>query len=192
MRGLTAPLARDCEVTLIPSGDRAVMPAGTEVRVLQTLGGNVTVQGMYGELMRIDEKDVDALGEAYAAAQPATPAKAEAGAPEGAATDGAFDEQQIWEQLRTVYDPEIPVNIVELGLVYECKSTLLPEGGHRVDIRMTVTAPGCGMGPVLQEDVRRKVLSVPGVKDADVQLVWEPPWDQSRMTDVARLQLGWM
>ena len=187
MRGLMTPLARDCEVTLIPSGERAQVPAGTEVRVLQTLGGNVTVQGDYGQLMRIDEKDVDALGESYAAEHKPAPA------PEQALSEGgAFDEERIWEQLRTVYDPEIPVNIVELGLVYECKATPLPEGGHRVEIQMTVTAPGCGMGPVLVEDVRSKVSGVPGVKEADVQLVWEPPWDQSRMSDVARLQLGWM
>jgi probable FeS assembly SUF system protein SufT len=185
MRGLMTPLARDCEVTMIPSGERVTVPAGTEVRVLQTLGGNVTVQGDYGQLMRIDEKDVDVLGADYVAQNP----KSESQAP---APEGAFDEERIWEQLRTVYDPEIPVNIVELGLVYQCKATPLPEGGQRVEIHMTVTAPGCGMGPVLVEDVRSKVQSVPGVKEADVQLVWEPPWDQSRMSDVARLQLGWM
>ncbi len=187
MRGQMTPLARDCEVTLIPSGERAQVPAGTEVRVLQTLGGNVTVQGDYGQLMRIDEKDVDALGEDYVAEHKPAPAPGEAPA-EG----GAFDEERVWEQLRTVYDPEIPVNIVELGLVYECKAMPLPEGGHRVEIQMTVTAPGCGMGPVLVEDVRRKVSDLPGVKEADVQLVWDPPWDQGRMSDVARLQLGWM
>jgi probable FeS assembly SUF system protein SufT len=186
MRGMTTLLTRDCEVTMIPSGERVKVPAGTEVRVLQTLGGNVTVQGDYGQLMRIDERDVDALGEEYAARQP------EKEEPARAAEDGAFDEERVWEQLRTVYDPEIPVNIVELGLVYTCQATPLPEGGHRVRIEMTVTAPGCGMGPVLVEDVRRKVREVPGVKEADVELVWEPPWDQSRMSDVARLQLGWM
>jgi probable FeS assembly SUF system protein SufT len=145
------------------------------------------VQGDYGQLMRIDEKDVDALGEDYVAEHKPAPAPGEAPA-EG----GAFDEERVWEQLRTVYDPEIPVNIVELGLVYECKAMPLPEGGHRVEIQMTVTAPGCGMGPVLVEDVRRKVSGLPGVKEADVQLVWDPPWDQGRMSDVARLQLGWM
>jgi probable FeS assembly SUF system protein SufT len=178
------PLARDCEVTMIPSGERVTVPAGTEVRVLQTLGGNVTVQGDYGQLMRIDEKDSDALGADYVAQNPKTGSQAPA--------DGSFDEERVWEQLRTVYDPEIPVNIVELGLVYVCKATPLPEGGQRVEIHMTVTAPGCGMGPVLVEDVRGKVRDVPGVKEVDVQLVWEPPWDQSRMSDVARLQLGWM
>ncbi|QRN95688.1 putative Fe-S cluster assembly protein SufT [Archangium violaceum] len=186
MRGLLTPLARDCEVTMIPSGERVMVPAGTEVRVLQTLGGNVTVQGDYGQLMRIDEKDADALGADYVAQNP-KPAESEAPAEEG-----AFDEERVWEQLRTVYDPEIPVNIVELGLVYQCKATPLPEGGQRVEIQMTVTAPGCGMGPVLVDDVRRKVQDVPGVKEANVELVWEPPWDQSRMSDVARLQLGWM
>lgn len=186
MRGLQTPLARDCEVTMIPSGERVLMPAGTEVRVLQTLGGNVTVQGDYGQLMRIDEKDAEVLGADYLA-QNQKPEPAEA-----PVAEGTFDEEQVWEQLRTVYDPEIPVNIVELGLVYTCKATPLPEGGQRVEIQMTVTAPGCGMGPVLVEDVRNKVRGVPGVKEAEVELVWEPPWDQSRMSDVARLQLGWM
>jgi len=191
MRGLMTPLARDCEVTMIPSGERVMVPAGTEVRVLQTLGGNVTVQGDYGQLMRIDEKDADALGADYLARN-AKPAEPREPAPAAEGAEGSFDEERIWEQLRTVYDPEIPVNIVELGLVYQCKATPLPEGGVRVEIQMTVTAPGCGMGPVLVEDVRSKVRGVPGVKEADVQLVWEPPWDQSRMSDVARLELGWM
>ncbi|HVG59085.1 MAG TPA: putative Fe-S cluster assembly protein SufT [Hyalangium sp.] len=184
MRGLVV-LERECEATLIPSGDRIMIPAGTDLRVMQTLGGNVTVQSVSnGQLLRIDAKDAAVLGEEYAQ---------EAKAPEAPpAADGEFDEGRVWEQLRTVYDPEIPVNIVELGLVYQCKATQLPEGGHRVDIQMTVTAPGCGMGPVLQEDVRKKVSGVPGVKEAHVELVWEPPWDQSRMSDVARLELGWM
>jgi probable FeS assembly SUF system protein SufT len=184
MRGLQTPLARDCEVTMIPSGERVVVPAGTEVRVLQTLGGNVTVQGDYGQLMRIDEKDVEVLGEDYQK-QNEKPAEEQP-------QSGEFDPESVWEQLRTVYDPEIPVNIVELGLVYECKSTPLPEGGNKVEIQMTVTAPGCGMGPVLVDDVRRKVSGLPGVAEADVQLVWDPPWDQSRMSDAARLELGWM
>jgi probable FeS assembly SUF system protein SufT len=184
MRGLVV-IDRECEATLIPSGDRVVIPAGTDLRVMQTLGGNVTVQSeSTGQLLRIDAKDAAVLGEEYA--RPAA-----APAPEPAA-DGTFDEARVWEQLRTVYDPEIPVNIVELGLVYQCTATPLPEGGHRVDIQMTVTAPGCGMGPVLVEDVRRKVASVPGVKEAHVELVWEPAWDQSRMSEVARLELGWM
>ncbi len=184
MRGLVV-LERECEATLIPSGDRVMIPAGTDLRVMQTLGGNVTVQAVSnGQLLRIDAKDAAVLGEEYVEKPKDSPAPPPA--------DGAFDEERVWEQLRTVYDPEIPVNMVELGLVYQCGASPLPEGGHRVDIQMTVTAPGCGMGPVLQEDVRRKVLTVPGVKEAHVELVWEPPWDQSRMSDVARLELGWM
>jgi probable FeS assembly SUF system protein SufT len=184
MRGLVV-IDRECEATLIPSGDRVMIPAGTDLRVMQTLGGNVTVQSeSTGQLLRIDAKDAAVLGEEYVQA-------AKALEPQPAA-DGSFNEEQVWTQLRTVYDPEIPVNIVELGLVYQCKAEPLPDGGHRVDIQMTVTAPGCGMGPVLVEDVRRKVASVPGVKEAHVELVWEPPWDQSRMSEVARLELGWM
>jgi len=187
MRGLVV-LERECEATLIPSGERTVIPAGTDLRVMQTLGGNVTVQAVSnGQLLRVDARHAAVLGEEYAPS--AEPAADAAGA---TAADAPYDEARVWEQLRTVYDPEIPVNIVELGLVYQCQATPLPEGGQRVDIQMTVTAPGCGMGPVLQDDVRRKVLSVPGVRQANVELVWEPPWDQSRMSEVARLELGWM
>ncbi|NBD07632.1 MULTISPECIES: putative Fe-S cluster assembly protein SufT [Corallococcus] len=183
MRGAMTVIERDVDAMLIPSGDKVLLPAGSELTVVQTLGGNVTVQDPYGQLFRIDEKNADVLGEDYAA-------KAKAPAPD--APLGEFHEEQVWEQLRTVYDPEIPVNIVELGLVYTCKATPLEEGGQRVDIEMTLTAPGCGMGQVLVEDVRSKVSAVPGVKEAHVELVWEPQWDQGRMSDVARLQLGWM
>ena len=101
-------------------------------------------------------------------------------------------EEDVIEVLREVFDPEIPVNIVDLGLVYECETTAMEGGGHKVAVKMSMTAPGCGMGDVLKEDARRKILTVPGVKEADVQVVWEPPWDQSRMSEAARLQLGWM
>jgi len=106
--------------------------------------------------------------------------------------DGPFEEEKVWEQLRTVFDPEIPVNVVELGLIYRCEATELPDGGHRVEIDMSMTAPGCGMADVIQEDVRRKVRSAPGVREVNVRIVWDPPWDASRMSDAARLQLGWM
>lgn len=183
MRGAMTVIERDVDAMLIPSGDRISLPAGSELTVVQTLGGNVTVQDPYGQLFRIDEKNASVLGEDYAA-------KAKDAAPD--VTPGEFSEEQVWEQLRTVYDPEIPVNIVELGLVYTCKVTPLEEGGQRVSIEMTLTAPGCGMGQVLVEDVRQKVSSVPGVKETEVELVWEPQWDQGRMSDVAKLQLGWM
>ena len=183
MRGAMTVIERDVDAMLIPSGDRISLPAGSELTVVQTLGGNVTVQDPYGQLFRIDEKNASVLGEDYAA---------KAKAPDADVTPGEFSEEQVWEQLRTVYDPEIPVNIVELGLVYTCKATPLEEGGQRVDIEMTLTAPGCGMGQVLVEDVRSKVSALPGVKEAHVELVWEPQWDQGRMSEVAKLQLGWM
>lgn len=179
-------LKRDTEATQIPSGYHITLPAGSTVTVTQTLGGHFTVITEGGTMVRIADKDADSLGEEYvqAAAQAQQAAKANA--------EGPFDPEQVWEQLRTVFDPEIPVNIVDLGLVYACEAKDLPEGGKRLEIKMTMTAPGCGMGGVLKEDVHRKVLTVSGVREADVEVVWEPPWDQSRMSDAARLQLGWM
>lgn len=179
------PLKRDCEATQIPSGYHVILPAGSQVTVTQTLGGNFTVITEGGTLARIAARDAEALGEPYAAQAAAALEQAQANA------QGPFSLDNVWEQLRAVFDPEIPVNIVELGLVYECKATPVPEGGHRVDIQMTMTAPGCGMGDVIRDDVYRKVLAVPGVREANVEIVWEPPWDQSRMSEAARLQLGW-
>jgi probable FeS assembly SUF system protein SufT len=175
---MMAVLEREVPATIIPSGDRVSLPAGAELRVMQTLGGNITVQDPYGQLFRIDEKDGGALGEEYAPKQKETTGPAE------------FNEEHVWEQLRTVYDPEIPVNIVELGLVYACKSETLPEGGQRVDIQMTLTAPGCGMGEILVADVKEKVERIPTVREADVELTFDPPWNQSMMSEAARLQTG--
>lgn len=171
-------LTRECAATQIPSGTRVVLPAGTRVSIAQTLGGQFTVTTDAGALLRIDDQDADALGLRSAAAAPAA--------------EGPFEEERVWDQLRTVFDPEIPVNLVDLGLIYQCQAAPLPEGGQRVEIKMSMTAPGCGMGDVLKEDVRRKVASVPGVKEVEVEVVWDPPWDASRMSDAARLQLGWM
>ena len=172
-------LARDCEATRIPSGSSVVLPAGTRVTIAQTLGGHFTVTTEDGSLLRIADRDADALG-APAAAAPAP------------IVEGPFEEERVWEQLRTVFDPEIPVNLVDLGLIYRCEAVPLPDGGQRVEIAMSMTAPGCGMGDVLKEDVRRKVQSVPGVREVEVEVVWDPPWDASRMSEAARLQLGWM
>jgi probable FeS assembly SUF system protein SufT len=174
-------LARDCQATQIPSGSKVLLPAGAGVTITQSLGGQFTVTTDEGGLYRIDDQDADALGERPAAAAAPAPM-----------TEGPFEEEQVWEQLRTVFDPEIPVNLVDLGLIYRCEAVPLPEGGHRVEIAMSMTAPGCGMGDVLKEDVRRKVQSVPGVREVQVEVVWDPPWDASRMSDAARLQLGWM
>ena len=174
---------RDVEVMQVPSGFRATLPQGTPLVVQQTLGGQFTAMTAMGGLVRIDGKDADALGPEYV--EEARRFEAE----RAAASAGAFDEEKIWDALRQVYDPEIPASIVDLGLVYVVSAQPL-EDGHRVTVRMTLTAPACGIGPVLVEDVRRQVLAVPGVKDADVELVFDPPWDPSRMSEAARLQLG--
>jgi probable FeS assembly SUF system protein SufT len=178
-RGSPITLARDCEATRIPSGSAVVLPAGTRVTITQSLGGHFTVTTEDGALLRIADKDGDALGERA----PAMPAPM---------TEGPFEQERVWEELRTVFDPEIPVNLVDLGLIYRCDAVPLPDGSYRVEIAMSMTAPGCGMGDVLKEDVRRKVQSVPGVREVQVDVVWDPPWDASRMSDAARLQLGWM
>jgi probable FeS assembly SUF system protein SufT len=172
-------LPRDCPATRIPSGEPALLPAGAEVQIMQSLGDHFTVTTGEGGLFRIAGKDADALG-------------LEPSAPVASASEGPFEEQRVWDELRTVFDPEIPVNLVDLGLIYACRALPLPEGGRRVEIEMSMTAPGCGMGDVLKEDVRRKVQAVPGVREVSVEVVWDPPWDPSRMSDAARLQLGWM
>ncbi len=176
---------RDVEVLQVPSGYRVLLPKGSWIVVQQALGGQFTVMTETGGLARVDGKDADALGPEYEA-------EARKAAEErSAAAEGPFDEQKVWEALGQVYDPEIPASIVELGLVYLVVAEPV-EGGHKVTVRMTLTAPACGIGPVLVEDVRRAVLGVPGVKDADVELVFDPPWDPSRMSEAAKLQLGFM
>jgi probable FeS assembly SUF system protein SufT len=176
---------RDVPALQVPSGDRVLLPAGTWLVVQQTLGGQFTAMTEMGGLVRIEGQDADALGPVYEEeARRVTAARA-------VRAEGPFDEAQVWESLKDVYDPEIPSNIVELGLVYNVASEPV-DGGHRVLVHMTLTAPGCGIGPVLVDDVRRKVLGVPGVKETDVELVFDPPWDPSRMSEAARLQLGLM
>ncbi len=176
---------RDVEAMLVPSGERILFPAGTWLVVQQSLGGQFTVMTDMGALARIDGTDADALGpELVEEARRFEEARA-------ASAEGPFDEQRLWEALGTVYDPEIPASIVELGLVYGM-TTEPVDGGHKVHVQMTLTAPGCGIGPVLVDDVRRKLLGTPGVKDAEVELVFDPPWDPSRMSEAARLQLGFL
>jgi len=174
-------LAREIEVVEIPAGTRAVLPAGAHVLVTQTLGGNYTVMTVDGALYRVDRKDADALGHEV------MPEDARLAAPAG---DGPVDEALVWDQLRTVYDPEIPVNIVDLGLVYRMDIVPLPQGGNRIDVEMTMTAPGCGMGEFLKADAEEKLHAVPGVREVRVEIVWEPAWDRDRMSEAARLQLG--
>lgn len=174
-------LARDVVATQIPSGDKQTLPQNARVFLHQTLGGSYTVQTDFG-LFRIDGRDGDALGEQVAAAAVAAPTLA----------DGAPDPEAIWAQLRQVYDPEIPVNIVDLGLVYtmEVVKVTAPETGYRVDVAMTLTAPGCGMGPAIAEDAKGKILLVPGVSAADVRITWEPPWNQQMISEEGKMKLG--
>lgn len=172
-------LARDVEAAIIPVGERVTLKQGEQAYITQTLGGSYTVI-VNGNMFRIEGKDADALG-FEAAAKPAST---------GAPVTQEHLEKEIWNQLRSCYDPEIPVNIVDLGLIYDCHLTPLATGGHRVDVKMTLTAPGCGMGPMLAQDVQNKVLNLEGVEDVAVELVWDPPWNQGMMTEQAKLQLG--
>jgi len=181
-QGETITLARDCVAVQIPAGVKTVLEKGTKAWLTQSLGGSFTLQTQDGYLVRVDGKDADAIGQ-----------EAEAGETESddASLSREDVEKRVWEELRTVYDPEIPVNIVDLGLVYDCKVHQLgEEGGYKVDITMTLTAPGCGMGDVLRNDAEAKVSSVRGVTVADVQLVIDPPWNPTLMSESARLQLG--
>jgi len=175
-------LTRDVDAIAIPAGDKVQLEAGTPVGIAQRLGGNYTVFSPRG-LVRIEGKDADALGMQVETA-PETPV---------ASADGTVNEDAIWEQMKQCYDPEIPVNIVDLGLIYDCKVSPAEGGeGHKVEVKMTLTAPGCGMGQVLADDVRQRVEGVPGVTEAIVDIVWEPQWNQGMMTEAARLQLGLM
>ena len=176
----TVALTRDVIGTLIPAGTKVELPAGTDATITQALGGSYTVQ-VDGHLFRIEGKDADALGK-----EPVTGPEV----PENA-TDADL-EKAVWDQLRTCYDPEIPINIVELGLIYECGLDHLPDGRRKAVIRMTLTAPGCGMGDILVADAKAKVLQIAGVVEADIQLVFDPPWTQDRMSEAARLQSGLM
>ena len=173
-------LSREIDAIIIPHGSSTKMPKGTRVKVLQELGGSVTVTTEYGGLYRVDPDNLDALG---------MEAKVPAAGPE-AAGDKPLDER-VWDVLRTCYDPEIPVNIVELGLVYDCRlSEPDPAGKREASIQMTLTAPGCGMGDVLAEDVRKRLEKLPEIGTAKVEVVFDPPWNQGMMSEAARLQLG--
>lgn len=172
------PLTRDVEAIRIPMGDALTLPAGSEVMITQALGGSFTVLvANQSGLFRIKGADGDALGREVAAG--------------GAATDGPFDEAQVWAQLRECYDPEIPVNIVDLGLIYSVEVGDDAGGrGKSVGVKMTLTAPGCGMGPSLAADAEQRILTVAGVASANVQLVWDPPWSPDRISPGGREKLG--
>ncbi len=171
-------LRRDITAIQIPDGNRVKLTEGTAVVITQALGGSYTVMTDWGQMLRVDEKDVDALGK-------------EASAKADEADEGTLEER-IWARMRKCYDPEIPVNIVELGLVYDCTLKEREDGDNDVFIKMTLTAPGCGMGDVLAQDVQRQTEELPGVASVDVELVFDPQWDMEMMSEAARLQLGMM
>jgi probable FeS assembly SUF system protein SufT len=169
---------RDCEVVMIPAGDEVTIPAGTVGYITQALGGSFTVF-VDGNLFRVAGVDADAIGK-----EPVMPPEL----PENATEDDF--EALIWNQLKTCYDPEIPVNIVDLGLIYRCEMERNELGERIVSVAMTLTAPGCGMGDILVDDVRSKLQLIPTINQVDVELTFDPPWNQSMMSEVARLETG--
>ncbi|MFA7521356.1 MAG: putative Fe-S cluster assembly protein SufT [Halothiobacillaceae bacterium] len=171
-------LNRDVVCTMVPSGQRVLASKGTPVEIMQALGGSFTVRAR-GHMLRIEGKDADALGK-EPPPQPKLP-------------DNASDEEveaMVWEQLRGVYDPEIPINIVDLGLIYKVKVETLPVAGRRVEVDMTLTAAGCGMGGVIASDAHQQIMQIPTVEEAAVELVFDPPWNREMMSDEARLATG--
>jgi probable FeS assembly SUF system protein SufT len=171
-------LTEEVSATVIPAGDVVTLPAGTEVFIVQTLGGNVTVRTDRG-LYRIARESVHSIG-----------GYTHQGEAPGAATGGDFSEQAVWDALKTCFDPEIPVNIVDLGLIYDLAIESTPTGGQAIDVKMTLTAPGCGMGPVIAEDARQKIAALPTVERATVHIVWDPQWTPQMISETGRKALG--
>jgi probable FeS assembly SUF system protein SufT len=169
-------ISRDCPATLIPAGDSVVLPEGQMVEVMQTLGGNVTVRTEQG-LFRISSEDATAVeGLSLSAPESSVP--------------GEFSEKAVWDAMKTCFDPEIPVNIVDLGLIYDLSIEKTPAGANAVDVKMTLTAPGCGMGPVIAEDARQKIAALPSVERAKVHIVWDPIWNPRMISEAGRKTLG--
>jgi probable FeS assembly SUF system protein SufT len=176
-------LTRDVEAAVVPVGTKVTLMKGEQAHITQSLGGTYTVI-VNGNMFRIEARDADALGlEAQA-----TPGSTAASGP---VTQEQL-EKQVWDALKTCYDPEIPVNVVDLGLIYDCHLTPIGGNNFKADVKMTLTAPGCGMGPVLAQDVQNKLISLEPIDEANVELVWDPPWNQGMMTEAAKLQLGLM
>lgn len=176
-------LTRDVEASVVPVGTKVTLMKGETAHITQSLGGTYTVI-VNGNMFRIESKDADALG-LEVQTRPSTTATS------GPVTQEQL-EKQVWESLKSCYDPEIPVNIVDLGLIYDCHLTPIGANNFKADVKMTLTAPGCGMGPVLAQDVQNKLMSLEPIDEANVELVWDPPWNQGMMTEAAKLQLGLM
>jgi probable FeS assembly SUF system protein SufT len=176
-------LTRDCPVVAVPAGHTLMLPEGTEVMITQSLGGSYTLLvPSYGGLFRLSDRDADAIGREKGSGESGGPSQ-------GKALTGEALEREIWETLKTCYDPEIPVNIVDLGLIYGMHIDQLADGA-RVDVKMTLTAQGCGMGTSIAADARNKILDLPGVVEADVQVVWDPPWTPEKISPEGRALLG--
>ena len=178
----TVTLTRDVDASIVPSGTRVTLQKGESATITQSLGGTYTVT-LNGNMFRVDGVDADALGKV-----PEQSPAEKASKPE----TREDLEKQVWDQMKTCYDPEIPVNVVDLGLIYNCHLEELEPGSHKAKVKMTLTAPGCGMGPAIQADVENKILCVETVDEADVELIWEPLWSRDMMTEAARLELGMM
>jgi probable FeS assembly SUF system protein SufT len=175
-------LKRDVEAALVPVGTKVTLLKGEAAHITQALGGYTIV--VNGNMFRLDAKDADALG------LEVQPSPQTVG---GVPRSREALEQEVWTQLKQCYDPEIPVNVVDLGLIYDCALTPLgPEASYKAEVKMTLTAPGCGMGPTLAADVQNRLLSLEAIDEANVELVWDPPWNQGMMTEAAKLQLGLM
>jgi len=173
-------LQRDCEAIRIPQGTTVLLPQGTHARITQALGDTYTLQlPSSGGLVRIADKDADAIGQ--------TPRNA---APVAYTSNQSATEEMVWDQLRQVYDPEIPINVVDLGLIYDLRLESLPQGRSTVLVQMTLTAQGCGMGPTIARDAQRRIQSLPGVTRAEVQVVWDPPWHPEMMSAEGKKRLG--
>ena len=181
MQNEPVTLTRDVEAAVIPVGTKVTLQKGEQAYITQSLGGSYTVI-VNGNMFRIDGGNADALG--IQKTEGLTPR------PTGGPKTPEELDKQVWDALKTCYDPEIPVNVVDLGLIYDCKLTPMGEGSNKADVKMTLTAPGCGMGPVLAQDVQNKLLSIEGIDEANVELVWDPQWNQGMMSEAARLQLG--
>lgn len=173
-------LTRDCDAIAIPAGHTVRLEKGTVAFITQALGGSYTLNvAEFGGLFRLGSGDADAIGK-EAVADPAAPASGE----------GSDLEQEIWGQLKTCYDPEIPVNIVDLGLIYDMRISGLSAGGKRIDVKMTLTAPGCGMGTVIAAEAQQKLAALPGVGEANVEIVWDPPWNPQMISSEGKERLG--
>lgn len=177
-------LSRDCEAVIVPAGHTVLIPKGTRAVITQSLGSSYTLSVPdYGGLVRISERDADAVGQTRETATETTTTTEDP-------LSGEELESRIWVELRSCYDPEIPVNIVDLGLVYDLSASPIDEGRHKVDVKMTLTAPGCGMGDTIAADARYKILNIPGVEEAEVEIVWAPVWNPNMISPEGRAKLG--